>query len=132
VTTPGLLLGTDTVSLYAPAADADAHAWALPGAEPYWTGPGALQLGPGLSDPRNTQGGGHGPYDPHAAPGGQLFLPPDCPLAEGSAAQVRGAWWAVSQVRLVTDPTVAPGGGISCMTATVTATAQWEADGDGA
>jgi hypothetical protein len=129
--TAGLLLGSDTVSLYAPAADADAHGWALPAADPYWTGPGCLQLSPGASDPRANEGGGRGPYSPHQTPAGQLFLPPDCPLAEGSAAQARGAWWVVSQARLVADPTAPPGEGISCWAATVTASAQWEAASDG-
>jgi hypothetical protein len=124
---PGLLLGTDTVSLYPPAASADDHGWAQPGPDAYWTGAGNLQLAAGPSDPRAAEGGGHGPYAPHAALAGSLFLPPDCPLAEGSAALVRGAWFVVSQARLVADPTVPTGDGAACWVATVVSSAQWEA-----
>jgi hypothetical protein len=127
---PGLLLGQDTVSLYPADASADDHGWAQPGPDPYWTGTGNLQLAPGPSDPRAAEGGGHGPYDPHAAQAGALYLPPDCPLADGSAAQIRGSWFVVSQARLVADPTSAPGDGASCWVATVISSAQWEA-GDG-
>jgi hypothetical protein len=128
VTAAGLLLAQDTASLYPPSAAADEHGWALPGPDAYWTGPCNLQLASGLSDPNAAQGGGHGPYAPHAAQAGTLYLPPDCPLAEGSAAQVRGGWFVVSQARLITDPTGSPGGGASCWVATVAATAQWAAD----
>jgi hypothetical protein len=117
----GLLLGSDLVELYPPAADADEHGWALPGTAPYWTGTGCLQLAAGSSDPRASSGGGAGPFDPRAVPDGMLYVPPDCPLAEGSAALIRGQWWSVSQVRLITDPTAEPGGGVSCIAAMVTA-----------
>lgn len=127
----GLVLGTDTVALYPPDASADSHGWAQPGADPYWTGTGNMQLTPGPSDPQAAQGGGHGPYAPFAALQGQLYLPPDCPLQEGSAALVRGQWFAVSRARQVSDPTAPPGGGISCWVAAVAGTAQWEAAGDG-
>jgi hypothetical protein len=124
---PGLLLGTDTVVLYPAATGADEHGWAQPGADPYWTGPGSLQLTPGPSDPQAAAGGGHGPYEPQAALQGQLYLPPDCPLEEGSAALIRGQWFAVSRARLVTDPTCPPGEGISCWACAVAGTAGWEA-----
>ncbi len=116
----GLLLGVDQVELYPPAAEHDEHGWALPGTDPYWTGTGNLQLAAGSSDPAASTGGGAGPFQPRAVPGGLLVLPPDCPLAEGSAALIRGQWWAVSQVRMIADPTAEPGGGCSTMAATVT------------
>jgi hypothetical protein len=127
----GLLLGTDTVALYPPAGSADEHGWALPGPDPYWTGTGNMQLTPGPSDPQAAQGGGHGPYAPAAALQGQLYLPPDCPLQEGSAALVRGAWFTVARARLVTDPTAPPGEGASCWVAAVGGTAGWEAGSGG-
>jgi hypothetical protein len=121
------MLGTDTVALYPPNAASDDHGWALPGgAVPYWTGPGNLQLTPGPSDPRAADGGGYGPYNPAAALQGQLYLPPDCPLQEGSAAVIRGEVFAVSRARLVTDPTAPPGSGASCWVAAVAGTVSWQ------
>jgi hypothetical protein len=112
-----LLLAADTVELYAPAGTADAHGWADPGTTSAWTGPGNLQMSGFPSDPRAEGPGGHGPFDPAAIPTGVLFLPVDASPAEGTVAQVRGQSWALSQVRLVVDPT---GGGIDCWVALAT------------
>jgi hypothetical protein len=122
-----VLLASDAVTLYPPAADADAHGWALPGADPYWSGLGNLQLTFGTSDPQAAAGGGSGPFAPRAVQQGQLFLPPDVQLAEGSAAQVRGEWWVLSQVRLVPDP-MAVGAGASCWVCSVSSVRQWTGD----
>jgi hypothetical protein len=125
MTAAGLLLATDWVELYPPAAGADAHGWEQPGAEPYWAGTGNLQEQPGFSDPRMNGGGGQGPYAPHQAQTSRLYLPPGAAPVEGSAALLRGRWWVLSQVRLVPDPTAPTTGGISCWTATATSTGQW-------
>jgi hypothetical protein len=111
-----LLLAADQVALYPPG-EADPHGWVEPGAAPYWCGAGNLQLAAGASDPAAAGGGGHGPQDPAAAQGGTLFLPPCTGVAEGSTALIRGQWWALSQVREVTDPT---GSGLDCVAATAT------------
>jgi len=113
-----LLLAPDAVELYQPAATDDAHGWADPGtATLAWTGAGNLQMTAFPSDPRAEDRGGHGPFDPAAIPGGVLFLPVGASPAEGQVAVVRGHQWALSQVRLVVDPT---GGGVDCWIATVT------------
>jgi hypothetical protein len=119
-----LLLGADEIALYPPAASADAHGWAEPGTAPSWTGTGNLQLVPGPSDPLAAGGGGHGPFDPNALPAGQVFLPPDAPLAEGCALFMRGTWYAASQVRLIADPR-GPAGGLTCWAASVIGTGDW-------
>jgi hypothetical protein len=111
-----LLLAADDVALYPPG-KADAHGWVEPGAAPYWCGTGNLQLAPGASDPAAAGGGGHGPADPAAAQGGVLYLPAGCGVWEGSTARIRGQWWALSQVRLVTDPAHS---GLDCVAATAT------------
>jgi hypothetical protein len=113
-----LLLAPDTVQLYAPTAGADEHGWAEPGAAPGWTGAGNLQMIAFPSDPRAESAGGHGPYDPATQRRGLLFLPVGASPLEGMVAVVRGEPWALSQVRLVVDPT---GGGIDCWIATATA-----------
>jgi hypothetical protein len=125
VTTPALLLATDQVELYPPAAGPDAHGWEQPGTGPYWSGTGNLQEQPAYSDPRMNGGGGQGPYAPHHADTSRLYLPPGAQPLEGSAALIRGRWWVLSQVRVVTDPTQPAGGGITCWTATATGVAQW-------
>lgn len=121
-----VLLATDPVDLYPAEDQADAHGWALPGTTPGWTGAGNLQLSPGTSDPRATDRGGHGPFDPAAAQAGSLFLPMDADPAEGMTAVIRGRPFALSNVRLVVDPT---GGGIDCWVAAVAGTGQWGGDG---
>jgi hypothetical protein len=112
-----LLLATDIVELFGPTGSADAHGWAEPGTDPAWSGAGNLQASAFPSDPRASDGGGHGPFDPAARPVALLFLPVDASPAEGTVAVVRGQTWALSQVRLVVDPT---GGGIDCWVATAT------------
>jgi hypothetical protein len=111
-----LLLAADEVALYPPG-KSDAHGWVEPGDRPYWCGTGNLQLIAGASDPRATDGGGHGPSSPAAAEQGTLYLPPGSCASEGSSALIRGQWWALSQVRLVPDPV---GSGLDCMAATAT------------
>ena len=111
-----VLLAVDTVALYRPGPP-DAHGWVTQGAgRPYWTGQGSLQLGPGPSDPRAADGGGHGPFGPGASRTGNLYLPPSVPPAEGDLALIRGTLWALSQVRFVPDP--AGTGDLDCYVAT--------------
>ena len=101
-----VLLPTDQVELYAPEA-ADAHGWELPPrGDPdwRWCGRASLQLGPGPSDPRASEGGGAGPWAPGARQSGALYLPPEAEPVEGMAAGFRGQVWVVSQVPLVRDP----------------------------
>jgi hypothetical protein len=124
-----VLLAPDTVELYPPGPAEDSHGWALPTGDqlPTWSGPGSLQLAAGPSDPQAAQGGGAGPFDPAAADAGSLYLPPDAVGAtEGALAVVRGRAYALSQVRLVTDPT---GGPLSCVVATVSGLDGWPPDG---
>lgn len=110
-----LLLATDPVELY-PAGDQDELGWTEPGTQPSWCGAGNLQLGPGVSDPQATVGGGTGPHAPGGAQSGVLFLPLNACPREGWSAVIRGERWVLSQVRLVTDPT---GGQLDCWLATV-------------
>jgi|SRR5215472_1598370 len=121
-----LLLAPDTVELYpAPAApaDADAHGWALPGAAPpAWTGTGNLQLAAGATDPRASERGGHGPFDPASIHTGTLYLPPDANPVAGMTALVRGTVYALAQVRLVADPI---GGALGCWAAAASAVSTW-------
>jgi hypothetical protein len=98
-----VLLATHQIDLY-PAAGADSHGWALSGAVPAWRGRGSWQPGAGAADPAAADRGGHGPYSPAAAPGGTVFLPPEARPAEGDTAVIGGQAWALSQVRLITDP----------------------------
>jgi hypothetical protein len=122
-----VLLPTDQVELYAPGA-ADEHGWRLPPrGDPdwRWCGPGSLQLAPGPSDPRATEGGGAGPFSPGARQAGALYLPPEAQPAEGMAAVIRGQVWVLSQVRYVKDPNDL-GGFLDCWASTVT-----EAPADG-
>jgi len=116
-----VLLPTDQAELYAPEA-ADAHGWQLPPrADPRWRwcGPVSLQLSPGPSDPRATEGGGAGPFSPGARQSGLMYLPPEAQPQEGMAAVARGQVWVLSQVRLVKDPNEL-GGFLDCWTATIT------------
>jgi hypothetical protein len=113
-----LLIGRDPVALY-PAGGADSHGWVLPGARPVWEGIGNLQAGPGRSDPRAADGGGHGPQDPAAIPSAVLYLPPEAPLVDGMTAEIAGRRYAVSQARIVNDPR--PTGELDCWAATATA-----------
>jgi hypothetical protein len=113
-----VLLAVDAVELFGPTGSADAHGWAEPGTDPAWTGVGNLQVSAFPSDPRAADAGGHGPFDPATRPTGSLFLPVDASPAEGQVALVRGQSWALSQVRLVVDPS---GGGVDCWVATATA-----------
>jgi hypothetical protein len=98
-----LLLAADEVALYPPGG-ADPHGWALPGAAPSWRGRGSWQPGPGASDPGAADRGGHGPQGPATVALGQLFLPPEAPVADGVVALVGGRRYALSQTRLVRDP----------------------------
>ena len=121
-----VLLATDQVELYAPEL-ADAHGWHLPPRDAQdwrWAGLGSLQLAPGPSDPRATEGGGAGPFSPAARQAGTLYLPPEAEPAEGMAAVIRGQVWVLSQVRFVKDPGL--GGYLDCWTSTAT-----EAPADG-
>lgn len=124
----GLLLAADPVNLYRPG-DLDRHGWRLPGVgPPAWAGVGNLQLAPGASDPRAADGGGRGPHDPARDLTGSLYLPPGTPAEDGWVAVIRDRPYVLSQVREVTDP-AEPGGGIACVAATVTGTADWGGDG---
>jgi hypothetical protein len=119
-----VLLAADPVDLYAPDLATDSHGWALPGTVPSWSGLGSLQLSAGSSDPRATERGGHGPFDPAAVESGSLYLPLAAAPAEGTVAVVRGRAFVLSSVRLVVDPT---GGGIDCYVAAVAGTGTWPA-----
>jgi hypothetical protein len=123
----GLLLPTDTVTLYAPG-ELDEHGWRLDGAQPAWTGPGNLQLAAGVSNPQAASGGGHGPFGPARDETGTLFLPREVVVADGYAAAIRGRLFVVSQVRFVTDP-AEPGAGIACQAMTVTSVDGWPEGG---
>jgi hypothetical protein len=122
-----LLLALDQVELY-PAGELDAHGWRQPGTVPVWAGLGNLQQQPGHSDPQATAGGGHGPHDPRRDRVGVLYLPADAPLVDGITAEVNGQPWALSQTRIVRDPT---GGPLDCWAATATGTWTWEHGGAG-
>jgi hypothetical protein len=111
-----VLLAPDDVELYEPGGT-DEHGWRLPGAVADWRGRGSLQLVSGLSDPRATDRGGHGPHDPRAAQTGTLFVPADARPRDGMTAVVRETVFVLSQVRLVPDPV---GSGLDCYAATVT------------
>ncbi len=125
-----LLLAADDVVLYPPSTDMDEHGWRLPDeATSYWTGVGNLQLGPGLSNPLAASGGGRGPYGPARDDVGNLFLPSDVALLEGSTAVVRGRSYVLSQVRLVADPAEGLEGPLTCWTATATSVDSWPAGG---
>jgi hypothetical protein len=125
-----VLLPTDHVALYPPAG-LDGHGWRLPAgdaAEPYWQGEGALQLQPGVSDPRAADGGGRGPHGPARDAVGQLFLPGSLPeLADGYTARVRGETYVLSQTRRVLDPA---GGDLGCWAAQATGTSRWPRGSD--
>jgi hypothetical protein len=116
-----VLLANDLVELYPPG-QPDAHGWAEPATAASWTGQGNLQLGQGTSDPRATDRGGHGPFDPAAVQLGTLWLPVEAEPAEGGTALVRGQRYALSQVRLVTDPAAS---GLDCWLATVSGLDGW-------
>ena len=114
-----VLLATDQVALHTAPGLADAHGWELPPADrATWTGTGNLQLSPGPSDPRATEGGGAGPFSPRAANAGNLYLPPEAQPTEGMAAVIRGQVWVLSQVRYIKDPEL--GGYLDCWAMTAT------------
>lgn len=117
-----VLLATDPVTLY-DAPGSDGHGWALPGSVPLWQGSGSLQRSPGRSDPHSAAGGGSGPYDPNAGEAATLYLPADCPVADGLAADIAGRRFHLSQSRYVTDPTGS--GALDCWVATATESGQW-------
>jgi len=101
-----LLLSPAQVALYDQAADPDTHGWAQPDlSAPVWQGQCSYQPGPGPSDPRASEGGGAGPYEPNAAALATLYLPPDAPVADGMVAVVGSQHLALARARLVTDPT---------------------------
>lgn len=111
-----IMLATDEIALYPPGEIAE-DGWREPGTRPSWVGAGALQLGAGRSDPRAADGGGHGPHGPAAGESGLLFLPLDACPGDGYTAEVRGARWVLSQVRMVRDPAAS---GLDCWMALVT------------
>lgn len=114
-----LMLAADVVELFAASSTSDEHGWALPEtSELLWTGLGNLQLGPGASDPRASDLGGHGPFDPAASEAGVLFLPADVTPADGMVAVVRDQMWVLSQVRRVIDPSGVDGA-LTCWQAAV-------------
>jgi hypothetical protein len=123
-----LLLTPDHVVLY-PAGELDPRGWREPGDEPAWEGAGNLQLQPGITDPRAADGGGRGPHDPARDHTGQLYLPPDAPVADGMAAVVRGDTYWLGQTRLMEDPTA--GARAACWVSTVTGTRTWAEGGSG-
>lgn len=119
-----VLLPTDTVELYPPGTATDEHGWSLPTSGATWTGPGSLQLDPGVSNPRaddrggrKLPGGGSGPFGPAVIEHGTLYLPADADAHDGGTAIIRGEGWVLSNVRLVVDP--ADGSSASCLTAEV-------------
>jgi hypothetical protein len=122
-----LLLAPDQVELYPPSG-ADAHGWALPGTAPSWSGTGNLQLSPGISDPHAADRGGAGPHGPAAVDDGTLYLPAEAPVTEGCGALIRGRMFALSNVRLIPDPTY-PAGGLTCWAARASDTGGWPGDG---
>ena len=117
-----LLLFPDTVDLHGPLSTVDTYGSAEPDPVVVWTGPGNLQLNGGVSDPRASDGGGAGPYDPAQAPAGQLFLPDDAPVAEGCVADIRGAQYVLSQTYLAVDPVA---GDLGCWVATAREVSSW-------
>lgn len=121
-----LLLAPDAVDLY-PAGSLDAHGWREQGTDPTWTGWGNLQLGPGRSDPRAADSGGHGPSDPAAVEDGVLYLPSEAPVVEGCGAMIRGRMFLLANVRLIPDPTY-PAGGLTCYASTASGVANWPAE----
>jgi len=98
-----VLLANTEVELY-PAGGEDGHGWALPGAVLAWRGAGSWQPAPGVSDAAAGDRGGHGPQRPATAALGQVYLPPDAPVADGVVAVIGGRAYALAQARLVTDP----------------------------
>jgi hypothetical protein len=115
-----VLLPTDDLVLY-PAGVPDAHGWVTAGdtagADPTWSGRGALQLDAGVTAPGASQGGGAGPFDPARTPLGAVFLPPDAPALDGMVLSARGRRYVLSGTRLMVDPV---GAGTDCVVATVT------------
>jgi len=111
-----LLLAADAVTLYPPGSP-DERGWTGPGTAAAWSGTGNLQLGPGGSDPRASEGGGTGVFGPARLEQGELFLPPDADPEDGMSADVRGRRWVLSNARLVPDPV---GAGLDCWQVTAT------------
>lgn len=121
-----LLLAADAVTLYA-ATGADGHGWATADlSTPLWSGAGSLQTSAGRVSALAGDGGGAGPYSPAHSSSAQLYLPPDAPVADGVIAEVRGEHYALSQSRLVTDPTGSAA--LDCWAATATGTSTYGGD----
>jgi len=118
-----LLLAPDTVDLHGPSSTEDQYGWAQPDEGVVWTGLGNLQLAGGTSDPRASEGGGAGPYDPKYHAIGQVFLPTDAPVVEGCTIDVQGKRYVLSQTRIVADPV---GLGLDCWMCAVTEVTTWQ------
>jgi hypothetical protein len=121
------LISPDPITLYPPSEDLDEHGWRLPDPEPYWQGMGNLQQAPGISDVRAADGGGRGPFGPARDRYGQVFLPVEMQLIEGSVAECRGRYYFLTQCRFAGDPT-GNGDGTSpldCWTASATSFDTW-------
>lgn len=99
-----LLLRPDQVALYSPAGGSDEHGWELAGTRSVWDGHGNYQPGPGWSDPTARDAGGRGPHAPAGTDTGNLYLPPEAPVADGMVAVVNGTAFTLGQARLVRDP----------------------------
>jgi hypothetical protein len=124
-----LLLAPDLVALYEPG-DPDTHGWVTADdlAPSVWEGPGNLQAQAGRSSGTADAAGGHGPWDPNRSEAATLFLPTDAPVRDGLRAVIRGRSYALSQSRLIEDPTD-PTAGIACWMITATGVDTWARGG---
>jgi hypothetical protein len=125
-----LLLAPDQVALYEPG-DPDTHGWVTAEDQdqaPLWEGPGNLQAQAGRSAGTADAAGGHGPWDPNRSDLATLFLPTDAPVRDGLRAVIRGRSYALSQARLIEDPTD-PTAGIACWMTTATGVDTWTLGG---
>lgn len=109
-----VLLAPDSVEVYAPTAEKDAHGWAQDLAEVLvWSGMGSCQEAlPGWNGAASA-GGGAGPFDPEVRAACDLFLPTEVPVVPGHIAVAHNVRWLVQKVRQATDPTGL--GGAACL-----------------
>lgn len=102
-----VFLTTSLLSVLRPTVpEVDSHGWALSeGRESVGEWPGNVQERLPTSDPRASDGGGAGPYDPAVQRTADVYLDPDAQVLKGDLLDAGdGVLWLVNAVRPVGGP----------------------------
>lgn len=121
-----VFLTSSTVEVWrASPVEYDTHDWAVQGTrEKVDTRQGSVQERLPFSDPRASDAGGAGPYQPDVTRTADVYLPDDTTVAEGDYLLSNAVWWLVNSVRPIGGP-LPPQGSVLVADCTL-----WVPDGD--